>query len=173
MTARLLVVGADPGQTTGLCALLYENHLLVRWFVLQTTASSVGGLTRGLLSPSVILAPDSRRSGATECTVHATVLAIERFVVGQRAARSQHAAAGRTTRELVEELRHVGATAGARVVLRSAADVKPWATNGRLRAAGLLSHLTGLPHAADACRHGLFAAVNDCGVPDPLRGVIT
>jgi hypothetical protein len=46
--------------------------------------------------------------------------------------------------------------------------VKPWATDERLEAAGLLDLTKGMRHARDAARHALFTAVKDGGVPDPL-----
>jgi hypothetical protein len=51
---------------------------------------------------------------------------------------------------------------------RSAADVKPWATDTRLQAAGLLDLTKGMRHARDAARHALFCAVCDFGLTDPL-----
>jgi hypothetical protein len=52
---------------------------------------------------------------------------------------------------------------------RPAADVKRWATDERLRRAGLLEVTAGMPaHARDAGRHCLYRAVHDSGVPDPL-----
>jgi hypothetical protein len=51
---------------------------------------------------------------------------------------------------------------------RSASEVKPWAMDERLDAAGLLSATKGMPHARDAARHALFTAVRDGGIPDPL-----
>jgi hypothetical protein len=46
--------------------------------------------------------------------------------------------------------------------------VKPWATDERLAAAGLLDPTKGMRHARDAARHALFCAVRDFGLPDPL-----
>jgi hypothetical protein len=46
--------------------------------------------------------------------------------------------------------------------------VKPWATDTRLAAAGLMEPTTGMRHARDAARHALFAAVKTYGLPDPL-----
>jgi hypothetical protein len=53
-------------------------------------------------------------------------------------------------------------------VTRTAALVKPWATDKRLVAAGLLDITRGLPHARDGARHALFSAHHDSGAPDPL-----
>jgi hypothetical protein len=57
---------------------------------------------------------------------------------------------------------------GARWFQRPAAHVKPWATDERLEAAGLLEATKGMRHARDAARHALFAACKDGGIPDPL-----
>jgi hypothetical protein len=46
--------------------------------------------------------------------------------------------------------------------------VKPWATDKRLTAAGLLAMTAKMADARDACRHALYTAVHDAGIPDPL-----
>jgi hypothetical protein len=100
-----------------------------------------------------------------------TVLAMERFVVGNRASRSSTSAAGATTRNLLGELLAWADTfprVQVRSVQRPAGAVKPWATDERLAAAGLLDITKGMNHARDAARHALFAAVADFGQPDPL-----
>lgn len=140
------VLGVDPGQTTGICLIdgAYRD-------LLQVTPGLVVPIVRSLLHA----APE-------------TVLAIERFVVGPRASRSSTPAAGQTTRGLIGALVNVGDELGIRVVQRSASEVKPWATDERLERAGLLAACKGMPHARDAARHAIYAAVSDCGLPDPL-----
>jgi hypothetical protein len=54
------------------------------------------------------------------------------------------------------------------VFLRAAALVKPWATDRRLTAAGLLDPTAGMGHARDAARHALYAAVHLQLTTDPL-----
>lgn len=148
----VFVIGVDPGQTTGVCVL---DDFGVYRDLLQCSPGLVLPVVRGLLDGH-----NPAPSGA--------VLAVERFVVGRRAARSSTPAAGALTRELVVALTELGRSLGLRVALRSAAEVKPWATNARLDAAGLLALGKGMPHALDGGRHALFAAVADCGLPDPL-----
>ena len=55
------------------------------------------------------------------------------------------------------------------VKVRKAADIKPWATNKRLEAAGLLGQITSMRHANDAGRHALYTASHDLYMEDPLR----
>lgn len=147
-----LIVGVDPGQTTGIATLLSldvtpdENPQLI-----QCTHGVALQIVRGLLDNAWV----DRR-----------VLAIERFVVGPRSSRSSSPKAGVVTRELIGLLQMLGEGRGALVVQRSASDVKPWATDKRLSAAGLL--VKGMPHAADAARHALYSATKDAGLPDPL-----
>lgn len=146
---RRTVIGVDPGGTTGLCRIDADGY---RAPVLDQVA------------PDEVL-------GAVEALVGAqdpaeVLLAVEQFVVGRRAARSATPAGGRVARELIGALHLEFVGRGARVVLRSASVVKPWAIDRRLKAAGL--YLPGKPHARDAARHALFAAVADCGLPDPL-----
>jgi len=153
MTAARLVIGVDPGGTVGIATLTYGDGVLLRNEVLQCSP--------GLLLPILEL---------LTTTNLACLLAVERFVVGPRAARSSTPAAGRVTRGLISDiLREYKACASAVVLKeRAAAVVKPWATDTRLAAAGLLDPTKGMPHARDAVRHALYAAVHDSGIPDPL-----
>jgi hypothetical protein len=73
------------------------------------------------------------------------------------------------TRTAVDELKAVMEGYRVTVATRPAAMVKPWATDERLKKAGLFPVTAGMPqHARDAMRHLLYRAVRDCGVPDPL-----
>lgn len=146
---RPYVLGVDPGMTTGICRLDLGGGPAE---LAQATPGAVLGILREL--------------GRSEYGGVVAVLAIERFVVGPRAGRSAFPAAGRVTRELIDELQ--ASDLADRVMLRSASQVKPWATNDRLRAAGLWDLGKGMPHARDAARHALFAAVSECGMRDPL-----
>lgn len=147
MTAPF-VIGVDPGRTTGIA--VYDG--LGDAELLQTTPGVVHEVVDALLS---CIGPHRPR-----------LVAIERFVVGTRASRSASAKAGETTRELIGMVRATAIRHNAAVVERSASEVKPWATDKRLEAAGLL--VRGMPHACDAARHALYAAVKDGGLPDPL-----
>lgn len=154
MSLPTYVVGVDPGPQPGIAALSYTNGRLGNAQVLQVSA--------GLAVPVVGWLLEGARP------VERLVLAIERFVVGPRAGRSSNPRAGQVTRDMVGALAAVGELHGAQVVLRPAVEVKRWATDERLAAAHLLKHTKGMPHARDGCRHALFAAVRDCGLPDPL-----
>lgn len=150
MSAQVLtVLGVDPGPTTGIALLTFmvDGWVPLGPDVVQCNAGIAVAVVR-----SLTIEPP-------------TALAVERFVVGPRAARSSTPVAGQITRELIGLLAGVPA---AQHVQRSAAEVKPWATDRRLDAAGLLAPTKGMPHARDACRHALFSAVRDCGLPDPL-----
>jgi hypothetical protein len=95
-------------------------------------------------------------------------VAVERFVVGRRAARSSTPGAGAITRGMVGVIEAWATDYRCKVNARAAADVKPWAVDKRLHAAGLLDLTAGMRHARDAARHALFCAVKDFGLPDPL-----
>lgn len=147
-----LVIGIDPGMTTGIC--VYDGS---RADLVQCTPGLVIPIVSSLFAP--IDQP--------------VVLAVEKFVVGPRASRLSDPKAAQTTRNLIGALAELPRIHGeqVRVVQRSASDVKPWATDVRLKAAGIWTK--GMPHAHDAARHALFAAVRDCGIPDPLSSRTT
>lgn len=147
------VIGVDPGPISGVAAISFTRGEVTNAQALQCSAGMAVGLVVHLLT------------GARPARV---LLAVERFVVGPRAARSSTARAGVVTRQLISALQAAGEAHGVLVLLRSAADVKPWATDARLRAARLLEVCTGMPHARDGARHALFTAVHDAGLPDPL-----
>lgn len=144
MTGSTVILGCDPGlgQTTGVF-LLAETGALA----FQCNAAAAYFLVSSLVAAN---------EGPAQ-----VVAAGERFVPGRGAgARGPGAAA---TRALIADLDDL-----ADWHWRSAAEVKPWATDARLKAAGLLTLCTGMPHAADAARHMLYCATKDCGMPDPL-----
>lgn len=155
---RTLVVGVDPGATTGICALAYNKDGSPRnrpavWQCHEE--GHAGELLRELVA-------DHQTLG------YEVVLAVEQFVVSARAAKSATAVAGRITRTLIAEL---DALCDA-VDVRPAVLVKRWATDRRLDAAGLLTPTKGHPHARDAARHALYAAVNRKITRDPLSAKI-
>lgn len=136
-------LGVDPGPATGIALLAYHGVPLV----IQCNAVAAWGLVSWLASGL-----DYPVAGG-----------LEAFVPGRGAGARDEGAA--VTRGLITELR---ALERVQWHVRSAAAVKPWATDKRLLAAGLLAYCKGMPHAADACRHSLFCAVHDLGWPDPL-----
>ncbi|RGC68440.1 hypothetical protein C5N14_13720 [Micromonospora sp. MW-13] len=157
----MYVIGIDPGPLPGIVRLQLkvvgdkwsgQSAQLVDVQALQVTPGLLGTVLEGI-------------NAATEVEV----VAYERFVVGRRAGQSSSAAAGAKTRNMIGELEAwAGAGRWRRVYARSAAEVKPWATDTRLGAAGLLDLTKGMRHARDAARHALFCAVRDCGLADPL-----
>lgn len=149
-----LIIGIDPGVTTGVFACPWMEGIAGNKPVAMQIigAEAVVPTVQALIDRSVLT----------------PLLAIEQFVLGPRSSKSQAAAAGRVTRAIIHALLDLEADA----VVRPAAQVKPWATDKRLDAAGLLEHTTGMHHARDAARHVLFAAV-DAGIArDPLSTAV-
>lgn len=74
---------------------------------------------------------------------------------------------------LITDLHHIAAAGLGEVRIRPARDVKPWATDRKLDAAGLGSALfpAAMKHSRDAARHSLFAACKDLGLRDPQSRV--
>lgn len=150
----MFVIGIDPGPTPGVVRLELADRHPSALFGADALQCSPGVLT-------TILRELSRDEF--------TVLAVENFVVGPRAARSATPGAGALTRELVAALRTWAFEQDLPFFLATAAGVKPWATDDRLAATGVLLPLTtGMRHARDAGRHALFRAVKTYGLPDPL-----
>lgn len=143
----LVACGADPGPSTGLAVAGWKDGRLAFAHAAQCDA----GLAPDLLH--LLLARFSPRLGG-----------IEAFVSGAHSGRRE----GTVTRLLVAELSRIATRDEVTLHERAAGHVKPWATDERLRAAGLLALTPGSTHARDACRHLLFAACHDGGLPDPL-----
>lgn len=156
MTVPTLVIGVDPGMTTGVAAFgIGFGTAITRPRALQCSHDWALELVE-------------RELAEAELQDLPRVLAVERFVIRARAARSATPVAGEITRKLIGDIQTLGERHGARTVLHSAADVKPWGTDRRLDAAGLLAPCVGMGHARDAARHALFSAVQTAGLPDPL-----
>jgi hypothetical protein len=75
---------------------------------------------------------------------------------------------GKITRDLVTDLAGVCADYGVPLTARYASVAKTWATDTRLKAAGLYQLTGKSPDMRDASRHALLCAVQDCGWPDPI-----
>jgi hypothetical protein len=168
----LSVIGLDPGETTGMCFLNYYTFPDDTWnpiperILLQAEGSSSDHVLRAMLHAYY-------PAGNTEVT--ARYAGIERFVTGR-------AAGGRTkpgeiTRQLVMQLAETCQLYGYSTKLRSASEVKPWATDKRLVKAQIAREETALHGKArdayDGARHALFAAVADAKMKDPLARVRT
>jgi len=141
-------IGVDPGPTPGIVALDLEERRVRKVCVIQCSASALDLVLWALLCDA---------SGPC-------VLQVERFVTRGRANAAQSLTRDQVGEVLNQARRHMDAT----VVQRSASQVKPWATDERLKEAGLLEACKGMRHARDAARHALFAAVHDGALPDPL-----
>lgn len=149
MTGQLHVVGIDPGPVPGIVDLRIVDGRIVEAEAVQCTHGAAELVIAALLSPGW---------SAT------TIIAVERYVVGARSGKLSNAQDSAITRDLVGAIR----SRWPFVQLRSASQVKPWATEDRLAKARLLEPTKGMRHARDAGRHALFAAVHDGGLPDPL-----
>ncbi len=153
--SAVVVVGVDPGPTPGFCGLLISVDR-------QITDVQLGQVSEGLIE--TLLAAYVQPWRALDVKV---LIGVERFVSGHRAARSSTAGAGRVTRDMVGVIDLLGRELGATVVQRSASQVKAWATDERLKKAGL-EVPSGMRHAKDGARQALFAAVHARHLPDPL-----
>jgi hypothetical protein len=156
----MYVIGVDPGPIPGVVLLQ-----------LVTSGDQWSGRSARLVdaqalqvTPGLLFTVLDGINAQTEIEA----IAYERFVVGRRAGQSSTAAAGARTRTMVGELESWASPSWRKVFARSAAEVKPWATDARLAACGLLEPTHGMRHARDAARHALFCAVKDWGLPDPL-----
>jgi len=148
---RPIVVGVDPGPVPGVA--LISQFCTVD--VLQVSPDTLLPIVRALVDTAAM----------TDRQTHA-VLAVEKFVVGRRATRSATPKAGELVRNQVGALEALAGELRIPVFLRSASDVKPWASDARLESVG--AYVSGMPHGRDAARHALFCSVHDAGFPDPL-----
>lgn len=163
----ICLIGVDPGPVAGVVRLLLHQRVdgqgryLDQADALQVTPGAIEEALNGLVHDY------SYREGGWR-----VVVAVEQFVVSPRASRSAHASAGDVTRQALSAVRLWANSNSFELHVRTASEVKPWATDIRLKRAGLGGGLFGLTegmrHARDAGRHALFCAVRDCGLPDPL-----
>lgn len=154
----MYVIGVDPGPLPGVVALrLLDQRARIRLDrAYQVKPYLLEQYLDDLTSELELPYPEQ------------FIVAVERFVVGTRASRSRAAQDGAVTRDMVGAVKAWGRARNVQVHNRSAAEVKPWATDIRLEAAGLLAPTKGMRHARDGARHALFCAVKDYGLPDPL-----
>lgn len=157
----ICALGGDPGGANGL--------FLAGW-------STVPGNSR---APLIMRAWVASREGAAELA--GWVLSEYGYLImaagleqfdNRRRSRAMRGFSATAMHELTGELAAVITGAGITVTVRPPALVKPWATDRRLEAAGLMSATAGMPaHARDAARHCLYAACHDLGLRDPLSRV--
>lgn len=145
------VIGIDPGPIVGAALIRLDTDHPIEAEAAQITAGGLWALLDGWHGAYPVVA-----------------VAAERFVVGPRAAKSSTPRGGAQAREVLVALSYWAKAAKVVHVERSAAEVKPWATDRRLDAAGLLEATKGMRHARDAARHALFCAVKGFGLTDPL-----
>jgi hypothetical protein len=162
MSPDLVVMGVDPGPIPGVAVLEYGIDDAGVYRLIEANALQV---SHGLAATVATALIDQHTRGVRPPELR---VAVERFVVGGRSARSGTAKAGEQTRDLIGELRHVADVSGCWFIARSASEVKPWASDDRLAKAGLMACTHQMRHSRDAARHALFAAVKDGRVPDPL-----
>jgi hypothetical protein len=152
------VVAVDPGPVPGVAVITNDGGRLST-SVFQCDPKSVLWLVQKL----IIAGPVAARR----------IIAVERFVVGMRAVRSSSPAAGAVTRDMIGALTELSrGLSRVSLVRRCAAEVMPWATDKRLKVVGLYDVTKAMPHARAASRHGLFAAVRDGNIPDPLSSKV-
>lgn len=140
----MIVLGIDPGVTTGV-ALWWDGE----W--------EAGQLSDGLVEDFV----------SRWCAEGAT-FSYEKFVVRRRAGITATSKANDTTQAVIGQVTSLAHRYNLPVYARSASEVKPWATDERLKAAGALEVCKGMGHARDAARHALFTAVKLGMTKDPL-----
>lgn len=153
----IVAIGMDPGPKPGLVKLTYSDSVLIDVHVVQCTANCALDILQLWLT-----------GVPTKAEVY---FGVERYV-DRKVGRS--GAAGQRTKDMVgsaltlvqTELSRPGAPKGA-VNQNNAARVKAWATEGRLRAAGLWAPTEGMRHTRDAAKHALYVAVADGKCPDP------
>lgn len=183
------IIGIDPGGTTGVALLqMWPGDDGAPRYCLPISFQ-VKGMGAGAENVVTRLREEFGLLFATSgINRRKLVFAVEAFVVGSRAGRSATPQAGELARKIIGQVHALALDLEANVVVsRSASQVKAWATDVRLKAAtgavgpgdgrhgtggvpmpSLLVATQGKPHARDAARHALFAAVQDVRWPDPL-----
>jgi hypothetical protein len=131
---RALIIGVDPGDTTGLAR--WDGEMFFRAQV-NVCSEHILTYVRHIIKPG-------------------DLVVCERFVIGTGTARKHRAV--RAT-EVIGALREYTLEHNARFVLQSAADAKRFASNKLLRRIGW--YTPGLTHANDAARHVLLAVARE------------
>jgi hypothetical protein len=155
-TGLISVIGCDPGPTTGLCLLEYAGDVIVGRTSVQVDGDSAQYVLEAVLR--AYLADPER--------VVKRYAEVEAFVTGQGAG-TKGGNADYTRQEVfkfTEQLQMWGYS----VKIRKAADIKTWASDKRLKAAGILRSPENR-HSNDGGRHAIFCATHDAFRSDPLR----
>lgn len=176
-----IALGLDPGPTTGMCWLYYVRkpdgtypQKPTTVTMLSTPARSATRVLEAMIRTDLAefqgLAGNSRAGYDPEKDRPVLRASVEKFITGRSA--GTKGANADVTRQLVFELTECCQIAGFLVKLRSAADVKPWASDKRLLASGIALPGDGVHGKArdgyDASRHALYGAVWDAKMTDPL-----
>jgi hypothetical protein len=150
-------VGVDPGPATGICFLDYDKGRLAGRTLLQCDAASAVIVLRGMLTAFYADGRVLRRTAS-----------VEQFRTGTSAGSAGKGA--QVTRQLVMEIAEMLQLFHYTVRIRPAADVKPWASDKRLTAAGAVTGAMhgDMNHAYDAARHAIFEARSSGVIRDPL-----
>lgn len=151
-----VVIGVDTGPVPGLGAL---------WFSKGDTIHDAE-FSFAQCDPSTCM--DVLHAWTSDVMPQGVIIGMEKFVVSTRAARSTDKEAQKETIDLVANIHSFAKAHSLRLVIRPAGIAKPWASDLRLRAAGLWKPTTGSRHARDGARHCLYTACNDGGHHDPL-----
>jgi len=148
---QIRIIGVDPGATTGIGVIEFDSGVpgTCTGHVLQCDS----GLALAVIAGLIEGAPG-----------HVGV-ATERYVAGL----GREGGMASLTRSLVEAVHQLAQERADKSWVRPAHEVKAWATDIRMSAAGLTAVAKGMSnHGLDGLRHALFAAVKDAGLRDPL-----
>lgn len=148
------IIGIDPGPMVGACLLRLPAMGEGAWFA-ETVQLPPSGLWAQI--------------GAWVDEYPILAVAAERYVVRHRASRVNDPGASKAARDVLGGL--AVCIKDTRLIERAAVEVKPWATDDRLKAAGLFDQTKGLRHARDAVRHALYSACRDFGARIPRTAV--
>lgn len=151
-------LGADIGPHTGIFAAWWNRE---DWSLLDVLAFECAAPMAVPMLRAVLQAPVSG--------LHVQVAGIEAFVARGKSVKLQGVRTAQVMSQ-VGELRAELGRYGVPCLARPAGTVKPWATDKRLAAAGLLKLAGSSPHIRDAGRHMLFSACQ-AGLPDPLSAI--
>jgi hypothetical protein len=169
-------IGGDPGPATGLAFLDFENGQLVGRSLITVMGADAPVVLRGILLGhySGMRKDTSIRQWLEQPVIGRRIASLEKFVTGASA--GSRGKPADVTRQLVYELAEVLQEFGYAVKIRPAADVKPWASDKRLIAAGVGTKAqverTDFRHMMDGARHCLLGAREAGIIADPLlKGV--
>lgn len=163
--AIMTIVGVDPGPVTGICEIMYST---------TTHKYSAVSLIQADIWTAITMLSPTRSGGRV---LPGVAVAAEAFVDGRRSGRVAGRSGSDATRAVLDHLRmafqleaedpyNLGRN---RLSIRSAGQIKPWATDDRLAAAGIvIQNPSTMRHALDAGRHALYSACFDQGCRDPL-----